>query len=54
MSLDMLKELDEFSKSGSKRPARLYKFDEINFYLLIFIESFIYYLKQNIYVNLFL
>ncbi|MBQ7450463.1 NUDIX hydrolase [bacterium] len=30
MSLDMLKELDEFSKSGSKRPARLYKFDEIN------------------------
>ena len=23
------KELDEFSKSGSKRPARLYEFDEI-------------------------
>ena len=30
MSFEMLKELDEFSKSGSKRPARLYKFDEIN------------------------
>ena len=29
MSLSMLKELDEFSKSGSKRPARLYSFDEI-------------------------
>ena len=29
MSLSILKELDEFSKSGSKRPARLYEFDEI-------------------------
>lgn len=29
MSLSILKELDEFSKSGSKRPARLYAFDEI-------------------------
>ena len=29
MSLSILKELDEFSKTSSKRPARLYEFDEI-------------------------
>ena len=29
LSANILKELDEFTKSGSKRPARLYSFDEI-------------------------
>ena len=29
LSLSILKELDEYTKSGSKRPARLYSFDKI-------------------------
>jgi len=29
LSADMLKELDEYTKSGSKRPARLYEFNKI-------------------------
>lgn len=29
LSLSILRELDEFTKSGSKRPARLYSFDKI-------------------------
>ena len=29
LSLSILRELDEYTKSGSKRPARLYSFDKI-------------------------